>query len=944
MKKNTVSTSFYGRCIIAAIMIATIISNAHAVDRQKPILNEAALPVLDANGKHLNYDRQTLEAARRSQVQAHGDSRSTTSSMNATQGFLPGTSAQQPFWQYAIFGSGIGASNIVIGPTPPSGGPQIIIGGNSHSDFGNDDFWQVIQRNSVTGSYDQIFVSSIYQPRNGDPSAIVARIGLAHVTNLLDWQIVVMLGDGRVYLYDFATRAQVGYFDAGPYPFFFGLQALSLTDLNGDGLAEVIVTTSDDLRVFNGSGQLLWQVAGAGGDDVVAGQMDNDPAIEIAATSGKVVDAGTHAVQWTRNGGFGSYLKLAPFPGENYQQLIAAQDWDIVYSYDVGRQLPRWSIPIFDIGAIAVADVDNDGVPELIIGDGQWGSVHAYDLITQAEKWGVSNPEHGVTNIAVSDVDRDGVVDLLWGAGWTSTGPDYLYVANTTGSRDIKWQSLDLEGPFLGPAIGDLDGDGQPELVICSAYSDSQYASGRILVFDLATLSLRGISNPVTNSPTGVYDLKLRDVEGNGRMQIVVGTEDFSIGAAVEVYRFDSNNAFTRIWTNATGPFSGFNFVEVADLNNNGTRKVIAATYDYLYIYDYPSGAQSWQSVSLGSNDVTGLIVQDLNGDGSKEIAALVSNGDLYTWDGPSHQLRNLRQATDGKLLSNRATASGIVLGDSMGVGHFLQYGIDSYTETFTRQLASDCDPFGFDPCLNGINITADNSLWAGAANVLSVRLSPSYDTIGWQGPDVGSLFGRFVATDVRNGERHVFASAQNSVLGFVYTLPQAPALVTAVSRKTHGAAGTFDITLPSSGLGVESRSAGTGGTFVLVLTFDTNVVSGQANVTSGVGMVQGQPTFNGNQMTINLSGVANVQNITVMATNVMGVGGPAGSATVTYGILEGDTNGSRGVNASDIAFAKGRIGQGVNATNFRADVNGSGTINATDVAIVKARGGTGLP
>jgi hypothetical protein len=248
-------------------------------------------------------------------------------------------------------------------------------------------------------------------------------------------EIVVMLEDGRIYLYDFATKNELGYINTG----IGGLKGLCVADLNGDGHAALIVTTANDLFVFDGAGNLLWQVPGAGGYDVVAGQMDNDPALEIAATNGKVVDAGTHTVQWTHNGGFGNHLKLAPFPGENYQQLIVAEAWQFVYAYDVARQLPRWSINTRqDIGAIEVADVDSDGVPEVIIGDGQWGRVHVHDLITQALKWQINNPEHGVTNIAVGDVDNDGVVDLLWGAGWTSTGPDYLYVADTTSGHAIS--------------------------------------------------------------------------------------------------------------------------------------------------------------------------------------------------------------------------------------------------------------------------------------------------------------------------------------------------------------------------------------------------------------------------------------------------------------------------------------------------------------------------
>ena len=197
----------------------------------------------------------------------------------------------------------------------------------------------------------------------------------------------------------------------------------------------------------------------------------------------------------------------------------------------------------------------------------------------------------------------------------------------------------------------------------------------------------------------GVEDLKLADPDGNRHMKIVIAT-DYSYDGALEIYRFDSNNTFTRVWANTTHPSgSPFRFVEVADLDNNGTKKIIAGNTVahsgspgvFIYAYDYPSGAQSWRSVNLGpgSSSVIGLIVQDLNGDNNKEIAALVPNGDLYTSDGPSRQLRNLRQNTDGKVLSNRATASGIVIGDSMGVGNFSQYGINSYTEMFSRQLAS---------------------------------------------------------------------------------------------------------------------------------------------------------------------------------------------------------------------------------------------------------------
>src|SRR5213076_2394850 len=67
--------------------------------------------------------------------------------------------------------------------------------------------------------------------------------------------------------------------------------------------------------------------------------------------------------------------------------------------------------------------------------------------------------------------------------------------------------------------------------------------------------------------------------------------------------------------------------------------------------------------------------------------------------------------------------------------------------------------------------------------------------------------------------------------------------LMSAVSRKTHGVTGDFNIDLPlTGGPGVECRSSGGNHTFVV--TFSNPVVSGNASVTSGSGNVTGSPIF----------------------------------------------------------------------------------------------------
>jgi hypothetical protein len=169
-------------------------------------------------------------------------------------------------------------------------------------------------------------------------------------------------------------------------------------------------------------------------------------------------------------------------------------------------------------------------------------------------------------------------------------------------------------------------------------------------------------------------------------------------------------------------------------------------------------------------------------------------------------------------------------------------------------------------------------------------------------------------------------------------------ALTAAVSRKSHGNAGTFDIALPLTGEpAIECRSSH--GSHTLVFTFSTDVVSGSAAVTQGVGTVAGSPVFSGNTMTVNLTGVADIQQITVTATNVTGSGGQLlGSAAVSLNLLAGDAIASKLVDRSDVNLVKDQVGAPVSAADFREDLDVNGRITHGDVAIAKTDLGHSLP
>ena len=169
---------------------------------------------------------------------------------------------------------------------------------------------------------------------------------------------------------------------------------------------------------------------------------------------------------------------------------------------------------------------------------------------------------------------------------------------------------------------------------------------------------------------------------------------------------------------------------------------------------------------------------------------------------------------------------------------------------------------------------------------------------------------------------------------------------LSAVSRKTHGDAGTFDLPLPLSGSpGIECRSGGGNGEYQVVVTFPTSVTAASATVTPEPGKtatVSGAPLTRNNQITVNLSEVSNAQTIMV---NLVGLtdGVTTDTVSVPMSVLVGDSASNGSVNSSDVGKVKLQLGEPVTASNYRDDITADGLINITDLVLVGSLTGTGI-
>jgi hypothetical protein len=178
--------------------------------------------------------------------------------------------------------------------------------------------------------------------------------------------------------------------------------------------------------------------------------------------------------------------------------------------------------------------------------------------------------------------------------------------------------------------------------------------------------------------------------------------------------------------------------------------------------------------------------------------------------------------------------------------------------------------------------------------------------------------------------------------------VPTTLQLIEAVSRRAHGVLGNFDVAISRDETSVPPIESRNGTNFILVLTFNKNVVSGTATpvVRSGKkAQLSGNPTFSGNTMTIRLKNVSDAQLFRVNLTNIKSNDGSVlASAVVRCRVLIGDVDSNNIVNNTDLNLVDASRNSNVIETNFRLDVNFTGNINSTDVTSVRNHLGNTAP
>ncbi len=299
---------------------------------------------------------------------------------------------------------------------------------------------------------------------------------------------------------------------------------------------------------------------------------------------------------WPRDLPGDGRLQAADLDGDGVDELLFEAGGGV--SYATGDGVAAWQVPRARL--LAAGDGDGDGRPEVFVR--RDAEISAWDTGADQPRW----------RLVLDEVPLDASFSAGAEAELLLVGAEQIYVVDAI-SGELKEQRPPVAAASLPPATGDLDGDGQVEWVFATTGGQVEIGSHSAELGDSLA------APPV-----------LGDLDGDGLLEVVL----LARNGAIHALRADGLR-------HADFPAALPRFAEVGDIvfepvlcdvDADGKQEIFVAGHSGIFGVDDDGRLLPDFPLLMAAPPTASPVVLDLDGDGRLALAALDGTA-VYAWD-----------------------------------------------------------------------------------------------------------------------------------------------------------------------------------------------------------------------------------------------------------------------------------------------------------------------
>lgn len=419
----------------------------------------------------------------------------------------------------------------VIASFTPASGPigttVTINGSNFNTTPANNIVWFGAVRATVTASTSTQLTVTVPAGATYQPFTVTVTGLTAYSSSPFN---VTIPGSNTFNLTSLASKVD---FTTGANP-----SSVAISDIDGDGKPDLIVTNtsvlSNKISVYRNisstgslsSGSFSSRVdfnAGTTPGGIAVGDIDGDGKPDVVVAS-----LNSNSVSILRNTSVAGEITLGSF----------ASKVDL--------------ITISSPYCVTIGDIDGDGKPDLAVSDYTNNTVSVFrnncepgTITTGSFETRIEFPVGSYPyQVAIGDIDGDGKPDLAV-TNWGSNTVSILRNLSSAGSFTLSSFATKVDFTTLtNPgqiAIADIDGDGKQDVTVTNSNVDSFSIFRNISTSGSVTLSsLAPRADFLIGPANGARALAVGDIDGDGKPDLVIGN-NFAVGGIVYVFRNTSS-------------------------------------------------------------------------------------------------------------------------------------------------------------------------------------------------------------------------------------------------------------------------------------------------------------------------------------------------------------------------------------------------------------------